>query len=94
MEYEIYKTAGGKKRVNIGEQIYLLAPYEQGGNAPRQCMFIRNGGYGPPMQAYANACDDAGVELTYAWDGFMNSLGDHARVETFVYSPEELGVEV
>ena len=54
---------------------------------PRQCMFIRNGGYGPPMQAYANACDDAGVELTYAWDGFMNSLGDHA-------SPEELGVEV
>lgn len=45
MEYEIYKTAGGKKRVNIGEQIYLLAPYEQGGNAPpaNVCSFAMAG---------------------------------------------------
>ena len=52
MEYEIYKTAGGKKRVNIGEQIYLLAPYEQGGNAP------------PPMYVHSQwrvRSPDAGI---------------------------------
>lgn len=80
IEYEIYETKSGNKRVNIGGSSYLLAPYEHGSSDPRQCAAILNGEYGSEVQAYAQACDEAGVKLTYVWNGVINSMGDHARV--------------
>ena len=79
-KYEIYETKKGNKRVNIGDSSYLLAPYERGSSDPRQCAAVRNGEYGTLVQAYANACDEVGIKLTYAWDGIINGMGDHARV--------------
>ena len=75
-EYEIYETVSGKRWVNIGQQSYLLPPIEYGGGDARTLAGIRNGDYGPLMEAYAKACDDAGVPLSYSWE----VLGDHVRM--------------
>lgn len=88
MDYEIYKTAQNRMRVNIGSVSYALLHHDGattsadcGGEIDgRQVGFVLSGGYGEVVQAWARAAQEVGAPLRFAWRGVINSLGDHASV--------------
>lgn len=89
MNWEIYETTGGHKRVNIAGQSYALTLINGGSELePRQYAQARAGDYGMVVRAYAEAAESIGIVPRFAWEGIINALGDHASVSP-PHNPKE-----